>query len=78
MKRGCADSSCSVGWCGARAACAEVFTGSVDASKAKHGPGLHMRPSIYGREEVVVVVIIMNKGICICIDFPSSPKQSIV
>jgi hypothetical protein len=37
MKVVAEDSSCSmVGW-GARAACAEVSTGSVEASKAKHG-----------------------------------------
>jgi hypothetical protein len=41
-----ADASCSVVWCGARAACAEVSGGSVEASKAKHCPGLHMEPSI--------------------------------
>jgi hypothetical protein len=47
MKVVSADSSCSVVWWGARAACAEVSTGSVEASKAKHGPGLHMEPSKY-------------------------------
>jgi hypothetical protein len=37
MKVVAEDSSCSmVGW-GARAACAEVSTGSVEASKANHG-----------------------------------------
>jgi hypothetical protein len=41
--------SCSLVWWGARAACAEVSTGSVEASKAKHSPGLHMEPSIYRR-----------------------------
>jgi hypothetical protein len=42
--------SCSmVGW-GARAACAEVPTGSVEAAKANLGFGSHMAPgSIYGR-----------------------------
>jgi hypothetical protein len=49
MKRVSADSYCSVILCGARAACAEVSTGSVEASKAMHGPGLHMEPSIYRR-----------------------------
>jgi hypothetical protein len=43
-----ADSSCSVVWWGLRAACPEVSTGSIEASKAKHGPGLHnMEPRIY-------------------------------
>jgi hypothetical protein len=43
------DSSCSmVGW-GARAACAEVSTGSVGDSKAMHGQKVHMDPGIYGR-----------------------------
>jgi hypothetical protein len=44
-----ADSSCSVVWLGASAACAEVSTGSVEASKAKHcNKGLHVLPgSIY-------------------------------
>jgi hypothetical protein len=42
------DSSCSmVGW-GARAACAEVSTGSVEASKANLGFRCHMAPGIYG------------------------------
>jgi hypothetical protein len=52
MKVVSADSSCPVVWWGCKdrlRACAEVSTGSVAASKAKHGPGLHMEPSIYGR-----------------------------
>jgi hypothetical protein len=53
-KRVSADSSCSVIWCSARAACAEVSTGSVEGSEAKHGFGLHMEPSMY------------RKIICIC------------
>jgi hypothetical protein len=43
------ESSCSVVWWGARAACAEVSTGSVEASKAR----LRFRPQkvqeVYGR-----------------------------
>jgi hypothetical protein len=43
------DSSCyMVGW-GARAACAEVPTGSVEDLKAKHGQKVHIDPVIYGR-----------------------------
>jgi hypothetical protein len=38
MKVVSADSSCSVVWLGARAACAEVSPGSVEASKAKYDP----------------------------------------
>jgi hypothetical protein len=38
------DSSCSVVWWGARAACAEVSTGSVEASKARPGFRSHMAP----------------------------------
>jgi hypothetical protein len=37
MKVASADSSCSVVWWGARAACAEVSTGSVEASQARPG-----------------------------------------
>jgi hypothetical protein len=46
MKVVSADSFCSVDWWGARAACAEVPTGSVEASKARLGFRL---PGIYGR-----------------------------
>jgi hypothetical protein len=60
MKRVSADSCCSVVWCGARAACAEVSTGSLGASKAKHGHGLHMEPSIYGR---LILIIIQQTNI---------------
>jgi hypothetical protein len=35
-----ADSSCSVVWWGSRAVCAEVSTGSVEASEARLGVGL--------------------------------------
>jgi hypothetical protein len=55
-----ADSSCSVVWRGARAACAEVSTESVEASKAKHGPGFHLEPSTYGR-----ILINVNTNQCI-------------
>jgi hypothetical protein len=41
MKDVSADSSCSVWW-DSRAACAEVSTGPVEASKAKHSPEQHM------------------------------------
>jgi hypothetical protein len=41
------DSSCSMlGW-GAKAACAEVSTGSVEGSKAKHCHNAHMDPGVY-------------------------------
>jgi hypothetical protein len=42
MKVVSADSSCSVVWCGARASCAAVSTGCVEASKA--GLGRHIAP----------------------------------
>jgi hypothetical protein len=42
MKRVSVNSSCFVVWCGARAACAEVSPGSVEALKAKHGQKVHM------------------------------------
>jgi hypothetical protein len=43
------NSSCSmVGW-GARVACAEVSTGSVEASKANLGFRCHMAPGKHGR-----------------------------
>jgi hypothetical protein len=49
MKVASEDSFCSmVGW-GARAACSEVSTESVEASKANLGFRCHMAPSIYGR-----------------------------
>jgi hypothetical protein len=49
------DWSCSmVGW-GARAACAEVSTGSVGASKAKHGHKVHMDYGIHGR--IIITII---------------------
>jgi hypothetical protein len=38
------DSFCSVVWWGARAACAEVSTGSVEASKARLGFRSHIAP----------------------------------
>jgi hypothetical protein len=44
-----ADSFCSVVWWGARAACAEVSTGSVEASKANLGFGSPMALRIHGR-----------------------------
>jgi hypothetical protein len=47
MKEVSEDSSCSmVGW-GARAACAEVSTGSVGDSKAKHGQKVHLNQQGY-------------------------------
>jgi hypothetical protein len=46
MKRVSADSSCSVVWYDARAACAEVSTGSMEASEAKHGPSTYRRSVI--------------------------------
>jgi hypothetical protein len=42
MKVISADSSSSVVWCGARVACAEVFTGPMEASKARLGFSCHM------------------------------------
>jgi hypothetical protein len=49
MKVVSADSFCSVVWWGARAACAEVSTGSVEASKANLGFGSQMALRIHGR-----------------------------
>jgi hypothetical protein len=54
MKVVSADSSCSVVWWGARAACAEVSTGSVEASKARLGFRGHMAPGIYGRRYIII------------------------
>jgi hypothetical protein len=42
MKVVSADSFCSIVWWGARSACAEVSTGSVEASKARLGFRSHM------------------------------------
>jgi hypothetical protein len=49
MKVVSADSFSSVVLWGARAACAEVSTGSLEASRAKLGFRSHMAPSIFGR-----------------------------
>jgi hypothetical protein len=50
MKVVSADSSCSLVWLGARAACAEVSTEPVKTLKAKHGKQVHVDPvaSFYG------------------------------
>jgi hypothetical protein len=42
MKVESADSFCSVVWWGAKAACAEVSTGSAEASKARLGLNSHL------------------------------------
>jgi hypothetical protein len=42
MKIASADSTCSMVLWNARAACAEVSTGSVEALKSKHGPRLYL------------------------------------
>jgi hypothetical protein len=49
MKVVSADSFCSVVWWGARAARAEVSTGSVEASKARLGFRSHMDPTYIRR-----------------------------
>jgi hypothetical protein len=53
-----ADSFCSVVWWGAWAACAEVSTGSVEASKARLGFRSHMGPGTYGR---LLLLLYQNK-----------------
>jgi hypothetical protein len=58
MKVVSAGSFCSMVWWGARAVCAEVSTGSVEASKARLGFKSHMAPSINGR--VVVLLLLHN------------------
>jgi hypothetical protein len=55
MKVASADSFCSVVLWGTRAACAEVFTGSVEASKARLGFRSHMAPGIYGRRRRIII-----------------------
>jgi hypothetical protein len=47
MKVVSADSSCSVVWCGARVACADMSTGSVRASKARLGLSKYMDEYIF-------------------------------
>jgi hypothetical protein len=54
MKLASADLSCPVVRWGARAACAEVSTESREDSKAKHSPGFHMEPSMFGRVMLVI------------------------
>jgi hypothetical protein len=50
MKVASADSSCSLVWLGARAACVEVSTEPVETLKTKHGHKVHVDPvaSFYG------------------------------
>jgi hypothetical protein len=58
-----ADTSCYMIWWGTRAACAEVYTGSVEAKKATPGfkaiPLLrsHLAPEVFGR---IVFIYINN------------------
>jgi hypothetical protein len=56
MKVVSADSFCSVVWWGARAACAEVSTGSVEALKANLGFRSHMAPCMYERLKLYSVL----------------------
>jgi hypothetical protein len=59
MKLVSADLSCSVVWWGASAACAEVSSGCVEASKAKHCPGLYVEPSTSGGNILVLLDFVL-------------------
>jgi hypothetical protein len=49
------DSSCSMVWCGARVACAEVSTGSVEASNARLRLRYRLAPELKGRKYITLV-----------------------